>query len=343
LIGIAVSAGTAMQIVRTNIQGAMIVAGAVLLVAGLLGVIRRLRFLFTGRITGVLLTLIAIQISSVGVRGLIRNGPGMFVIGTGVLVLALLLLTRTRGILRNSALLLTVVIGWVISALLGLAPGAATQGTPLLALPTVFPWGAPTFDLGSIFSLTILGLLMIPNLVGAVKALEQATGQDVSSRHFDRGLAVSGFTCGLAGISGGIGTVPFAVSVGLVSVTGERTNRAFLMGAGLFILIGIVPPLGQFFSSIPETIASAVLLISVSSLGVIGLRSAARDAQDIRGSFVVGIGLLIGGGIMFVPGEFWAGTPYWLSSVLSNGAITGTLVAMVLEQTILRAPKKAES
>jgi xanthine/uracil permease len=39
-------------------------------------------------------------------------------------------------------------------------------------------------------------------------------------------------------------------------------------------------------------------------------------------------------------GDFWSTTPYSLSSVLSNGTITETLVAIILEQTILQESKR---
>jgi xanthine/uracil permease len=179
--------------------------------------------------------------------------------------------------------------------------------------------------------------------------MDHVTGIETPERLYDRGLATSGIACALSGITGGIGTAPFAISAGLVSVTREESKRGFLMGAGreeskrgflmgagLFILMGVIPPLGQFFGSIPVPIASAVLLVSVSSLAVIGLQTAIREPLDGRGSLVVGLGLLVGSGMMFVPGSVLAGAPYWLSSVLSNGVITGTIVAIVLEQTILR-------
>lgn len=342
LAGVAVSAGTTMAVVRTNIEGAMIIAGAVLVVAGLLGIIRRLSFIFTPRISGVLLMLIGIQISAVGIRGLISSGLPMFVIGAGVLLLTVVLLTRTRGILRNSALLIAVIVGWIVSALV--SPGVQPAGPSLsfLALPRILPWGAPTFDPGSIISLTVLGLLMIPNQVGALKAMEATTGSVVPPRRYDRGVATSGLACAAAGLTGGIGTAPFAISAGLVAVSKERTNRPYLIGAGLFILIGLIPPLGRFFSSIPESIAGAVLLISVGSLAVIGMQSATSEPLDVRRSSVVGLGLLTGTGIMFIPGAFWTAIPYWLASVLSNGIITGTLVAILLEQTVMRRAGSAE-
>lgn len=172
--------------------------------------------------------------------------------------------------------------------------------------------------------------------------MEHVTGQAIPVKEYDRGLAATGVMCAVAGVTGGVGTAPFAISAGLVSVTGERTKRAFFLGAGLFILLGIVPPLGLFLGSIPVTIASAVLLIAVSSLAVIGIQSATSEKLDSRGSFVVGLGLLVGCGIMFVPSGFWSTAPYWLASLLSNGVITGTVAAILLEQTVLRAPKAAE-
>jgi len=81
-------------------------------------------------------------------------------------------------------------------------------------------------------------------------------------------------------------------------------------------------------------------MVSVSSLAVIGIQSATREPLDTRRSFVVGLGLLTGTGIMFVPTGFWTSAPYWISSVLSNGVITGTIVAILVEQTVLRAPAK---
>jgi len=309
--------------------------------AGFAGIIRRLRFLFTHRITGVLLTLIAIQTSSVAIRGLVGHGLVPFVIGVLVLLTAVVLLTRSRGLVRNSAILVSVAVGWGAMALLGVAPVELTKAA-VVDLPAILPWGRPTFEFGSIFTLTLLGLLLIPNQVGSIKAMEQVAGKETAPRDYDRGLATTGLVCTAAGLFGGIGTAPFAISAGLVSVTRERTNGGFLIGGILFVVLGVVPVLGELFSAIPVSIASAVLLISVSSLAMIGLESATQAVLDVRASFVIGLGLLVGTGIMFLPSTVWSGIPGWLSSVLSNGVITGTITAIVLEQSVLRSGRSSD-
>jgi len=340
LAGVAVAAGTPMAVVRTNIVGGLIVAGCVLVAAGLLRVIRRLSFLFSPRITGILLILIAVQISGVGVRGLAGHGSLMFLVGVGVILLGVMLVIHTRGLLKNAALLLSVIAGWIVTALVGKAPAVDLSGLSAVAVPRFFAWGSPTFDFGFIFALTVLGLLLIPNQIGSIKAMEHTTGNIVPADRYDRGLAATGFATLLAGLTGGIGTAPFAISAGLVSVTREKSNRGFLLGAFIFVLAGVIPVLGQFFGAIPVPVASAVMLISVSSLMVIGIQSVTREHLDMRGSFVVGLGLLIGTGIMFLPQEVWASTPYWLRSVLSNGVITGTVAAIALEQGMLGSGKR---
>ncbi|WP_455381888.1 purine/pyrimidine permease [Salinispira pacifica] len=335
VVSVALPAGIALTAVRTNIEGAMIVAGGVVVGAGVGGVIRKLRFLFSPRATGVLLTLVAIQASGVALRGLAQHGTAQLILGVAVVIAATLLLSRARGVLRNSAILLSAAAGWIVLATLGLAPFNFAPAPPV-SVPSPFPWGRPTFEFGSIFTLTVLGILLIPNVVGSLKAMDQVTGVATRPHRFDRGLATTGLACVAAGALGGIGTAPLAISAGLISVTREKTSRGFLIGAALFVVLGLVPALGQFLSSIPVSVASAVLLISVSSLAVIGLQSATSEPMDANRSSIVGLGLLTGAGVMFMPASVWTELPGWLSGVLSNGVITGTLVAILLEQTVLR-------
>lgn len=338
LVGIAVPGGTPISVVRTNIQGGLIIAGLVLAAVGTAGGIKRLRGLFTPRVVGVVLTLVAIQVSGVGVRGLIDHGLTLFVIGVVVIGAAALLLTYARGLVKNSALLLTVLAGWMVASLFGVAPLPAGEHPPVIALPPLLPWGPPTFEFGSALTLTLLGLLMIPNQVGSIKAMEYATGEEIPLRNYDRGLAITGVTNVLSGLGGGIGTTPFAISAGLVAVTGERTKRFFVLGALFFVVLGTIPILGRFFGAIPVPLASAVLLVSVSSLAVVGLQSAAKAGFDAKTPYVVGMGLLVGTGLMFVPSVSWVGVPYWLTSVVSNGVIVGSVVAICFEQILVRSP-----
>ncbi len=335
IAGVAVSAGTPIETVRTDIQGGLMIGGLVLVLAGVTGIVDRLKALFTSRVTGVFLMLIGVQVSGIGVEGMVSQGLELFLISTGVLLLSVLLLSFGRGLLRQAALLISVIAGWLAAAATGHVHIGSSGSSALLIPPDPLPWGMPTFDLGTALTLSLLGILLIPNQIGSLKAMEQAKGEQIPTKYYGNGLAATGGTCFFAGLFGGSGTTPFAISAGLVSITGEKRKTAFTIGAVIFVLVGLVGPLAALLSTIPQAVAGAVLLTSVGSIAVIGMRSIAPGSLGGTESLLVGMGLLAGTGVMFVPPEIWSDVPAWAASIFSNGVITGTLITLLFEHAVL--------
>lgn len=335
IVSVSTAGGIPIQTIRTDIQGALIIAGLVLFAAGLLGIIRLIKQLFTPRVTGVFLLLIAVQISGIAIERMVADGLGLFVISVGVLLLSITLLTKAKGLLKQAALLISILLGWGLAGVLGLTTETLTRGgTGLLQVPELFPWGTPSFDPGTVITLSILGFLLIPNQIGSLKAMESATGDPIATRRYDLGLAASGLTSFFAGLTGGVGTTPFAISAGLVSVTKDKRRLPFLLGAGLFILIGLLSPLARVLTTLPGSIAGAILLISISSIAMIGVSHIGQEKLSTGSTFSVGISILAGTGVMLMPSEFWPSLPPLVSSIFSNGVITGTLAALFFEQLV---------
>ena len=55
---------------------------------------------------------------------------------------------------------------------------------------------------------------------------------------------------------------------------------------------------------------------------------------DKKSEYVVGISMMIGVGIMFLPTETFDYLPSAISSIASNGMIVGVIVAFVLERLL---------
>ncbi len=339
---VAGQSGTPIEEVRGNIQGGLLIGGGLLFFAGIGGFIRRVQGLFTPRVTGVFLLLIAIQVSGLAVERMVSYGAALFFISLAVLVGSLLLLSFAGGMLKQSALLISVLGGWIAAALLGKITLTDLSTISLIALPDFLPWGAPRFDPATVLTLSVLGLLLVPNQIGSLRAMEAAKGEEIPPRRYDRGLATTGISCITAALFGGSGTTPFAISAGLVSITGEREKSGYILGALLFVLVGIFGPLAALMSSIPASVAGAVLLSSVSSLAVIGMRSLGSDSLEGREVLVVGLSILSGTGVMFVPGEIWSRVPQIVASLFSNGVITGTITILLLEHLVLAVGDKTK-
>jgi xanthine/uracil permease len=341
LAGIAKEMGRPLASVRTDIEGAMIVTGLTLAVLGSIGLIKWARSFFTNRVTGILLMLLGLQIGGVGIKGLAGGGLKLFIIGLLVLLMVIYLTLHGRGLLKNSAIILSVAFGWLLSFLAGevVMPG----GSAWFSLPPLFLWGPPSFEIGSVVSFLLLGLLLIPNVVGSIAALEAATGERLPLKKYDRGLAVSGTANFLVGVFGGIGTIPFAISAGLISFSGNKSPKPFILSCVIFIAMGLFPPLGALAGSVPQPVAAAVLLVSGCSLAIIGLRDMVREEITLRENFIIGLSLLSGIGVMLLPHSQWEQIPGWAAGILSNGVIVGVLGSILLEHVVLRKPRQTVS
>ncbi|SMB90599.1 Xanthine/uracil permease [Thermanaeromonas toyohensis ToBE] len=340
LASMAAGTGKSLVQVRTNIEGAMIVVGVILAIMAWARLITRWRSLFTPRITGVLLTVLGLQIGGVGVKGIISGGIKLFGIGLLVLIMVVYLTLNGRGMLKQGAIVVGVAFGWVLSLVTGSSSFPRIKDVGLISLPSLFPWGRPTFDFGTLFSLSLLGILLIPNVIGSISAWEAATGDRLSANKYDRGLAASGVVNIMSGLGGGVGTIPFAISAGLISVTGNASSPPFILACLMFIAMGLFPPLGRLIGSIPQPVVAAVLLVSGSSLAVIGLKDMLREEIAIRESYIIGLSLLLGIGVMLLPSSYWAKVPAWAAGALSNGVIVGTLTSILLEHVILRRKRQ---
>lgn len=101
----------------------------------------------------------------------------------------------------------------------------------------------------------------------------------------------------------------------------------------------------SFFSALPSPVGLAVNFVVFSSM--IGIAMSEFDQYEKeeipRIRFVLGIAVLAGVGAMFVPQGALKGMHPVLISLLSNGLVLGTLIAIVVDQVLLRKKKKSDN
>src|SRR5699024_12512478 len=59
---------------------------------------------------------------------------------------------------------------------------------------------------------------------------------------------------------------PYVSTIGFLKQTGFRERVPFIFGGFLFCLMGLIPPVGYFFSMLPLSIGSAVLFVAYLQL-----------------------------------------------------------------------------
>ncbi|OAT85902.1 xanthine permease [Desulfotomaculum copahuensis] len=348
LAALAPGLGQSMALLRTDLEMGLILAGVVLVLIGSSRLIGSALKLFTPPVTGSVLILLSLQLSGTLVKGMLGAGPGspdvdlraMFLSAVVVAVVFWASL-KGRPFVRSVAVLVGIAAGWLLALPLQMAPPAPWAGMGLIQWPSLFAWGRPTFDAGIVVTCVLTGLLVLSNLVASVLAMERTIGREASRRVYDRGVAFNGLADILAGAGATVGVVPVSAGAAMVGMTRVASRLPFMVFTVLMMILGLLPPVGAFLSSIPVPVGYSVLLVSFCQMVGFGLRDYLRLKLDNRDFYVVGFTLLFGTGAMFMPPAALAGLPALFRYILGNGFIAGMLICILLEHVFLPARRFA--
>lgn len=338
--------GKPLALLRTDLEAGLIVTGLVLVLVGASGLMSIILKLFTPAVTGSVLVLLGLQLSGTFVRGMLGLGsPGDKINLSSVAVSVVVVLVvfwvtlKGRGFLRSVAVLVGILVGWLISVPLGLAGGGGWAVSEIISVPGIFAWGAPTLDPGIIFTCVLIGMLVLSNLVASILAMEKTIGREFPGRVYSRGVVFTGLADIMAGVGSVVGFVPYSAGAGMVSLTGVASRLPFIVFTLAMMLLGLAPPVGVFLSSIPAPVGYSVLLASFAQMFGFGIKDYLRLKLDTRDLFVVGVSILFGTGVMFLPAEAYSGIPVVARHILGNGFVAGMILVILLEHVVLPASR----
>lgn len=322
------------------LQGGMLVAGLLLFVFGITGMIQRMLSFFTPLVTGSFLLLLAIQLSGVFLKGMIgvhaeteQIDEVTALIAFGVFLIVMGLSVRGRGWIKSYAVLIGILAGWVAfyAAGKGAAPTITNSG---VQLPELLAWGWPQWNQGMAVSAVLLSFILVSNTVAAVSAVGQAVHHhdEPDYKALNRGGWAGGVAHMICSVFSTVGIVPLPVSAGFIRLTGQNRMRPFLIACVLLSCIALIPSVISYFALLPGPVAYAALMASFVQLMGIGLHAVLRDSLDQRKITILGTALLLGVGVMFLPPTVFQDSPSVIQYVFGNGLLVGTTIVMVLER-----------
>jgi xanthine permease len=335
-VGPMIAMGTNPEIGLLGIYGAVIVSGIFGIVVA--PVVGRLLPLFPPVVTGTIIAVIGISLMRVGVNwagGGVGNpefGRPLY-IGIALLVLvSILLITKFgRGFLANVAVLLGLVIGFVVSLLLGFVSfdGLANEHWVALVLP--FQFGLPTFDLVASLTMCLVMIVVMIESVGMFLAIGELTGRDLKEEDITRGLRTDGLGTLIGGIFNTFPYTSFSQNVGLVGVTGVRSRWVCAAGGVILLLLGLLPKLAFVVASVPQFVLGGAGLVMFGMVAATGIRilSAVDFKTNRNNLYVVAVSIGIGM-IPLVADKFFAQMPKALSPLLHSGILLASIAAVLL-------------
>ncbi len=246
----AASAGLSLKSLGGALETGFILSGILVAALGAFGITNLLQRLFTPVVMSTVLFLLAGQLIIIFTKGMLgvkENGemtPEIACLSLFLIVLVATLIVTGRGILSNFAILIGIVIGWILYSIL--FPNNFTNiAAP--ALIRFFPWGKPNFQIGIIIMVLITGLVNTTNTMAAIKGADVILNNNAKERQYQRSFVLTGMNSIISGIFGMVPYAPYISSIGFLQSTRIFEVTAFLIGAILFMIMGLVPELSHFF------------------------------------------------------------------------------------------------
>jgi NCS2 family nucleobase:cation symporter-2 len=304
-------------------------------------VVPRLRPLFPPEVTGLVVTMVGLELVGLGCPrfvGFRDGGAGPQGIATSVATVTLAAMIGPtvwgKGKFKLYPVLIGLVVGYVFAHFLGVFHTERLQqmlAAPIISLPRKAQTGW-SFDLGLLPAFLIASLASTLKSVGDLTLCQKINDADwkrTDMRSVSGGIFAGAIGNGLSGLLGGIGQSTFSSNVGLALATGA-TSRLIAIPCGiLMILLAFLPKLAAFFAAMPDPVMGAILIYVACYMILAGIQVITSRMLDARRIFVVGIALIFGLSVDEVPG-LYRDVPSLIQPLFSSSLAISTVLVVLL-------------
>ncbi len=290
----------------SDVTGAIMVAGIVLLLVGVLvhfsgsGVIHKV---LPPAVTGAVVMLIGFNLAPVVAQIYWPQDQWVALLTATFMVCAAVLFP---GFWSRIAVFLALIFGYLLSWLFDLVLGQINSPNSLNNFKVEdhdrVTWGAvkaadwigfPSGTLGDgvsvvhgpSFSMTFI-LLVLPGVIaliaentGHVKAVAEITGENLDP-YMGRAIGADGFATALASAFGGSPTTTYAENIGVMGATRVYSTAAYYVAAGVAILLGLCPKFGAIVSATPGGVLGGITVVLYGMIGLVGAKIWVENRVD---------------------------------------------------------------
>jgi len=330
-----------------EIQGGMMIGALLLILTVLSKQLQRLMRLFTPNVVGVILILIALGLLGPLLRFMTGVGP-QTPQGEGSVFIVSILLTlfiaglsyRLPGFSKTVSILIGMIAGSLIFLLMGRLDWRLLASAPWISLSAQWIETLPGFSWASLISFACAYLAVMVNSLGSLQGIAAITDQKRLSTSTPRGIIVNGIAGIVCGFLGVVGTVSFSMSPGVILVNRVASRFAIAYCGVILVIAAFIPKLAALLALVPSPVVGAALCVAMGGQVGVGISMVASKKLTSRDYFVVGIPLLLGSMVGFLPRNLFDTLPGSLQVFVANSLIVGIGLVLILEHLLLREPRK---
>lgn len=241
-----------------------------------------------------------------------------------------------RGYLKQLSVLAGLVVGYILAVFMGKVDLSVIFSEGIVSLPALLPF-APEFHMGAIFSVAIIFMVSAAETIGDTTAMVSGgLGREITSKEISGSLACDGFASVVSALFGCPPVTSFSQNVGLVNMTKVVNRFTIATGAGCMLLAGFLPPVGNFFASLPESVLGGCTIMMFGTIMVSGIQMLSRAGFTQRNMTIAALSLSVGIGFTAASEiDLWRIFPEVVQSVFSANVVAVVFVVSILLNLIL--------
>ncbi len=299
-----------------DVTGAILVAGAVLALVGL--VIhyfgpQTVNAVLPPVVTGAVVMLIGFNLAPVATKTYMPSDPWVAIITMTVVIL---MAVGLRGFFGRIAIFLGLIFGYVFSWIVDLVFGQTSLPLPGNPEPGAhdrvswtavkeadwfgFPshtkdglvgnqaftpgyadvgWHGPSFSVIFILLALPAVIALVAENLGHVKAVAEMTKTDLDPV-LGRAVAADGVATVITSSVGGSPTTTYAENIGVMAATRVYSTAAYFVAAVVAILLGLIPKFGQIVNATPPAVLGGITLVLYGMIGLLGAKIWRENGVD---------------------------------------------------------------
>lgn len=328
-----------------TVVGAVLVGG---IVEGCLGLCARYwRKLITPVVAGCVVTGIGLSLFSVGIRSFGGGYNADFgswqnlLLGTITLAVCLVWNSLAKGYLKQISILVGMIVGYIVAIFMGKVDLSAIFADGIFSLPHILPV-KPEFNINAIIAVVLIYLVSAAETIGDTTALcHGGLNRNIEEKEISGSLAIDGFGSAISSLFSTPPVTSFSQNVGLIAMTKVVNRFTIMTGAVIMILCGLLPPIANFFASLPDAVLGGCTVMMFGNICCAGFQMLARAGFDQRNTTIASLSLAIGVGTTAASEVgIWAIFPQMVQDVFSANVVAVIFVVAILLDLVL--PKNME-
>ena len=323
-----------------SVIGAVLVGG---IFEGTLGLLAKYwRKIIAPIVAATVVTAIGLSLFTVGARSFGGGYADDFgsaenlILGTITLVVCLAWNCLAKGYLKQLSVLAGLIVGYIVAIFMGKVDLSVICADGFIAFPKILPY-APEFNIGAIVSVCIIFLVSAAETIGDTTAMvASGLNRDITDKEISGSLACDGYSSSISSLFGCPPVTSFSQNVGLIAMTKVVNRFTIMTGAACMILAGLLPPIGNFFASLPESVLGGCTIMMFGTILTSGMQMISKAGFNQRNITIAALSLSVGVGFTTTSEiGLWQIFPEVVQSVFASNVVAVVFVASIVLNLVL--------